>query len=349
MSEITSKQRGLAPFSAKKLDRFPTWFGGDPVVVENIIRELGAKDEEDALYNILGIDYRTFRPAYSGPTLQQFGDGTTDTVWGIRRAGYYYGQAMNHPLADFETLEDVQRYPFPDSALWDVSLSDAQKSLAQSHCIIGGAWAPFFHDAIELVGMERFMIEMYEQPELVKYVIDQSFDFYYEQTRRMFEQNPGVIDFMFFGNDYGSQRALLMSPAHWREFFGEQTKKLVSLAHAHGAVASMHSCGDIHAIIPDLIEMGMDAINPIQVSAEHMEPTALKREYGNDIVFFGGIDENVILRNGTEQQVREETRRIIDILGADGRYIVAPSHDYLLPEVPARNIIAMYDEAKHYH
>lgn len=102
----------------------------------------------------------------------------------------------------------------------------------------------------------------------------------------------------------------------------------------------------IHQIIPMLIEMGMDAINPIQVSAEHMDPVLLKREYGKDIVFFGGIDENRILLHGSEYEVREETKRILDILGSDGRYIVAASHDYLLPEVPARNIVAMYDEAK---
>lgn len=122
----------------------------------------------------------------------------------------------------------------------------------------------------------------------------------------------------------------------------------LELAHRYDIKAVLHSCGDIHEIIPDLIDVGFDALNPIQVSASNMDPVVLKREFGKDIVFFGGIDENEVLAYQREEQVRAETRRIIDILGNDGRYIVAASHDYLLPEVPARNICAMYDEAKKY-
>lgn len=346
---ITSKERGLAPFKAKKLDRFPMWYSGDPQTTQNIVDFLGAKDADDALHTILGIDYKTFRPNFTGEPLKKYDDGSSDTVWGIRRAGYFYGQAMTHPLEEIEDLEDLDKnYTFPDPSLWDAHISEEEKKSAEGFCVIGGSWAPFFHDSIELMDMERFMIEMYDQPELIKAIVDRSFAFYYDQTKRAFEQNPGFIDFMFIGNDFGSQRALLMSPDHWREFFKPNVKKMVELAHAHGAVAGLHSCGDIHSIFPDLIEIGMDAVNPIQVNADHMDPVVLKREYGKDIVFFGGIDENVVLLTGTEQQVRDETRRIIDILGHDGRYIVAASHDYLLPEVPARNIVAMFDEAKKY-
>ena len=346
---MTHKERGLAPFSAKKLDRFPMWYGGDPQTTRNIVDFLGAKDENDALYNILGIDYKTYRPRYTGPALKDYGDGSHDTVWGVRREGYFYGQAKSHPLDDIVDLYDLdKRYCFPDPALWDAAISQEEKKESEGFCVIGGSWAPFFHDSIELMNMERFMMEMYDQPDLAHAIISRAFEFYYDQTRRAFEQSPGFIDFMFIGNDFGSQRALLMSPAHWREYYKPHLKKMVDLAHRHGGVAGLHSCGDIHSIFPDLIEIGMDAVNPIQVNAENMDPVVLKREYGKDIVFFGGIDENVILLTGTERQVRDETRRIIDILGHDGRYIVAASHDYLLPEVPARNIVAMFDEAKQY-
>lgn len=196
--------------------------------------------------------------------------------------------------------------------------------------------------------MEHFMLAMYDNPVLAMTVVDRAFSFYLDQTERTFAENPGLIDFMFIGNDFGSQRALLMSPDLWRRYFKPGIRQLVELAHKHSAVAGLHSCGDIHSIILDLIEIGLDAINPIQVSAEHMDPVALKRQYSQDLVFFGGIDENKVLLEDSEQQVREETRRIIDILGHDGRYIVAASHDYLLPQVPACNIVAMYDEAKKY-
>jgi uroporphyrinogen decarboxylase len=134
----------------------------------------------------------------------------------------------------------------------------------------------------------------------------------------------------------------------WRRFYKPSVAKLIAQAKSHGYVTAIHSCGDIHEIIPDFIEIGVDAINPIQVNAENMNPEVLIKEYKDDCVFFGGIDENDTLRHGSEQQVRDETRRIIDVLGQYGRYIVAASHDYILPEIPAENIITMFDEAKRY-
>ena len=219
---------------------------------------------------------------------------------------------------------------------------------AKDFCLIGGTWAPFFHDSMELSGMEKFFIDMCLNPRLVDYIIERCFEFYYELDRRAFEQNKGVVDMYFIGNDFGSQRALLLSPDMWRRFYKPYLKKLIAQAKANGCVTALHSCGSIKAIIPDLIEIGVEAINPIQVNAEDMDPEMLMRDYRSDVVFFGGIDENHILLECTEAEVRAETRRIIDILGAKGRYIVAASHDYLLPEVPESNIFAMYDEAKKY-
>jgi uroporphyrinogen decarboxylase len=341
----TSKKRGLAPFKGIKTDRLPMWYGGAPETTQNIIDALGAKDEDEALYDILGIDYMTFRPSYVGPAMKTFEDGSVDSIWGIRRGGYFYGQALNHPLADIETAKEAECYEWPDVKLWDCKISEADFEHAKNYCIIGGTWAPFFHDAIELLGMERFFIEMCEKSPIPEIIVEKCANVYYELTKKAFEQNPGMIDFQFIGNDFGSQRSLLMSPAQWRGLFKPQLKRFTELAHRNGAFAGVHSCGDIHEIIPDLIEIGFDAINPIQVSAEHMDPTQLKQEYGRDVVFFGGIDENEILRNNTPNEVREETRRMIEILGSDGRYIVAASHDFLLPEIPAINIIAMYEEA----
>lgn len=345
---MNSKVRGMAPFEGKKLDRFPMWYGGAPETTKNIMDFVGAMTEDEALYDILGIDYKTIRPKYVGKPFRKYEDGTMDTEWGIRRAGYHYGQAMNHPLRDVQTIKEVEEYNWPNPDDWDVRITEEELKWSEGYCLIGAAWTPFFHDTTELMGMERFFIEMYESPEIIEAIIERCFGFYHEINKRTFEANPGVIDFHFIGNDFGSQRGLLTSPALWRKFYKPHIAKAIELAHRHGAVAGLHSCGDIHEIIPDLIEIGLDALNPIQVNAENMDPAVLKREYGKDIVFFGAIDENEILLNCSEERVREETRRIIDILGGDGKYIVAASHDYLLPEVPARNIVAMFDEAKKY-
>ena len=346
---MTHKERALAAFKGSALDRFPAWYGAAPEFTEKLVAYVNAKDENEALYDIIGIDFKTIRPKYVGPPLAAYENGEIDTEWGIRRGGIHYGQPLNHPLAGLTDIAQIKKhYRFPDPGNYDVSIAPGEREWAKDFCLIGGMWSPFFHDSTELVGMEEFFIDMFDSPEVVDYVIEGCFEFYCELDRRAFEQNKGVIDMYFIGNDFGSQRALLISPDMWRKFYKPRVKRLMAQAKANGCVTAIHSCGSIKEIIPDLLEIGVDAINPIQVNADDMDPKMLMREFGNDVVFFGGIDENHILLECTEAEVREETRRMIDILGAKGRYITAPSHDYLLPEVPENNIFAMYDEAKKY-
>lgn len=345
---MNNKERGLAPFKGQPMDRFPMWYGADPKFTENLIKAVGAGNEEDALYNIIDIDYKTIRPKYIGEPLKTYEDGSVDTVWGVRRNGYYYGMSVTHPMAGFDSVTQVDKYKFPNPDEFDVCISDEKELWAKNHCLIGATWAPFFHDSAELVGMEKFFIDMYVNPSFAMSVIEKCFEFYYELDRRVFEKHGDIIDMYFIGNDFGSQRQLLMPPDLWRRFYKPYLKKLIEQARSYGCVTAAHSCGSIRSIIPDLLEIGVDAINPIQINAGNMDPQELIEEFGADAVFFGGIDENHILLNCTPEQVREETRRIIDILGRFGKYIAAPSHDYLLPEVPADNIAAMYDEVKRY-
>jgi len=346
--QISSKERGLAPFKGVFTDRLPMWYGGAPETTMNIMKYLGAASEEEALYEILGMDYKTFRPVYTGKPFEKTADGKIINEWGLIRDGYHWGQAINSPLENVTSVREIENYNFPKSGDFDVNFTNEQLEEAGEYCVIGGAWAPYFHDAAELMGMERYLFEMLMNPSLVEALNEKCFDFYYELTQNAFDANPGVIDFLFYGNDFGTQHGMMMSPENWRRFYKPHMVKLVELAHSHGAICGLHSCGDIHEIFPDMIDAGLDVINPIQVSCPGMVPEKLKAEYGKDIVFFGGVDENEILRCGTETEVREETKRIIDILGSDGKLIVACTHDYLLPEIPAENIVAMYDEAAKY-
>ncbi len=345
---MTNKQRALAPFKRKSMDRFPMWYGADEKFTQNLIDYLGVETEEEALYKNIDIDYKTIRPKYIGEPFEVDEDGLSYTDWGIKRAGLHYGLAMNHPLANAESVADIEVHEFPNPDNYKTIIDEKERQWAKDYCLIAGNWAPFFHDSLELVGMEKLFMDMYTNSALAEVLIEKCFEFYYEVDRRVFEQNPNTVDMYFIGNDYGSQRQLLVSPDMWRKFYKTSMAKLIGQAKKNGCVTAIHSCGAIRSIIPDLIEIGVDAINPIQVNTQGMKPEELMDEFGADCVFFGGIDENDILLNHTEQQVRDETRRIIDILGSKGRYIVAASHDYLLPEVPVQNVYAMYDEAKKY-
>lgn len=345
---VSSKERGVAPFQGKLLDRLPFWYYGDQCILDDIMRMTGAADADEVLYQVLSLDYKTFRPQYIGPQKEKFPDGTEYNEWGIKRNIIAYSPAMNAPLAGVETMAEVERYPWPKIEEWDVSINPAEYQKYAHLCMIGGAWAPFFHDASELVGTEEFFLNLHSAPAVMEAIIEHCFQFYYELTERMFVQNPGKLDIFFMGNDFGTQRTLIISPQMFRNHFKPRLKKLFDLGHKYGLYTALHSCGSVRAIIPDLIEIGLDCLNPIQVSAGGMDPVELKREFGKDLVFFGGIDFNETIMRGSEEQVRKETRRIIEILGADNRYIVAPSHDHCIEGTPPKNIIALFDEARRF-
>lgn len=345
--DLNSKARGLGVFEGKKIGRLPMWYGGAPETTQNIVDYLGVKDLEQAMQK-LGVDFRTARANYIGKPFKNNDDGSIDTIWGIRRKGYHYGQAINHPLANAKTLTEIESYSWPDVNDWDITYWAQQIDCNDQYCMVGGEWAPFFHDVSELFGMEQMFLLMYDNPVLVEAAIEKCVAFYYDISKKSFDLAGNKIDLFFFGNDFGTQKDLVCSPELWQKFFGKHIQRFIELGHAYHIKTALHSCGAIRKILPMLIDYGLDAINPIQVTAFDMEPCSLKTEFGHDLVFFGGIDENEILLHGTEQAVRNETRRIIDILGNDNRLIVAASHDYLLPEIPAENIVAMYDEARSY-
>ncbi|MDR1574689.1 MAG: hypothetical protein LBS37_01675 [Treponema sp.] len=345
---MTHKERGLAPFLRKGMDRFPMWYGAARETTENVRKAAGAATDNEALYGLIDLDFKSVQARYNGPPLERFEDGTWMNEWGVKRGGVYYGMALSHPLAGAETVAEVKAYKGADPSWYDVSIPPAMQADVKDYCTIGGYWSPVFHDSEELMGLEEFFVNMYSNEKVVEAIIEKCFAFYYELNRRAFEASPGAIDVFWTSNDFGSQRSLLISPEMWRKFFKPPLAKLMEQAKKYGCVTVIHSCGDIHEIIGDLIDIGVDAINPIQVGAENMDPVKLVEQFKDHCVFFGGIDENHILKFGTQKQVRDETRRIIDTLGKYGRYIVAASHDVLLPEVPAENILAMYDEAKKY-
>jgi len=163
-------------------------------------------------------------------------------------------------------------------------------------------------------------------------------------NERIFEAAADLMDFFFFGNDFGTQRGLFVSPEQWRRFVLPGVKRLVDQAHSYGLEVWLHSCGSIRAIIPDLIDVGIDALHPLQVSAAGMSAEELGREYGGKLMFIGGIDVHDLLRSGTPDDVRAAVRHNWKHLGPS--YAVSPSHESILPDVPTENIVAMIGEAK---
>lgn len=345
---MNSKERVRGSFTGHNFDRLPMWYGAEPGTTVNMIKHLNVSSEEELMQE-LSIDFRTIRPRYIGPELKRWEDGRFETYWGLVRGGGFWGIALNAPLEQAQTTDDINGlYTFPKTEWFDAAFTGEDKKLAEQYCIIGGMWSPFWHETLELFGLEKMFENMYDNPALVEAVIERVIDFNYDITKEAFEVNKGLIDVFWFANDFGTQCNLIMNPQMWRKYFKPGTRKLAELGHQYGVKVAMHSCGDVHEIIPDLIEIGIEILNPIQPTAANMDPVHLKKEYGKDLIFFGAIDVTEILNHGSPEDVRRETRRIIDILGYDGKYIIAPSHDLMMEEIPPENIAAMYNEGRRY-
>ncbi len=352
MSQMTSRERVLAAFNHVEGDRVPVWCGASPEFLYKAKRYLGVKDTESLLLRF-GDDFRRVYAKYSGP--QEFhpflylSPGSKfRTPFGIERHGLGYGQPVNHPLAD-ATLAQVHEYPWPDPAWMDVSdIRIRALKYDRQYAILGGDWSPFWHDAIDLLGMENLLIKMYDEPELVDAVMVHLVDYYVGVSQHIFEVASDVIDIFFIGNDFGSQTGPLIGENLFRRFALSHLERLVDLGHNYGLKVMMHCCGGIAPLIPAMIEVGLDALQAMQPSVRGMEPASLKTAFGDKMVFNGCIDSHHVLIKGTPDLVRARTRETIDIMKPGGGYIVSASHDYILEETPVENVLAMFDTARKY-
>ena len=200
------------------------------------------------------------------------------------------------------------------------------------------------HAVMYLRGVKQALIDPSINSEFTRRLYEKITEFYLELNKRCFEEADGLIDIFMIGEDLGTQEGLLVSPKIFREFIKPYLAKHVQLAKRYGVKVMLHSCGAIHELIPDLIEMGIGILNPIQVRAKGMNPIELKREYGDKLSFHGGIDIQQTLPYGAPKDVRAEVRERIQTLGRGG-YILCTTHN-IQPDTPLINILAMYEEAK---
>lgn len=341
---MTSRERVLTAFSHKQPDRVPIWCGLSQEFIDKAKRELGVDDE--GLRIRLGDDFRRVSGRYAGPQFPLNPGCHFRTVFGVERAGLGYGHATSHPLAN-ATLDEIHAYAWPDPAWIDVSQIRTQ-ALAwdRQYAVLGGEWAPFWHDAIDLLGMENLYLLMYDQPELVDDVLGRIVDYYYTVSRRIFESASDVIDIFFIGNDFGGQTGPLLSPEHFQRFMFPHLKRLAGLGHQFGLKVQMHCCGGYAPLIPLMIEAGLDALHAVQPCCTGMNLPELKARYGQDIVFNGAIDSHHVLIEGTPELVREKTREVLQVMAPGGGYIAGPSHDTVLEETPVENLLAMADTVR---
>lgn len=344
---MNSRERVLAAFAHEPPDRVPIWCGASDEFWAKAKSELELDDE--GLRRRFGDDFRRVFAGFTGPQEPLSPDATYRTPFGIERTGLGYGQPLCHPLAE-ATLADIHDYPWPQVEWVDVSnvRADAE-AYAGEYAILGGDWSPFWHDLIDLLGMENVYLKMYDQPQLIDAVLQHIVDYYAAASQKIFDAAADVIDIFFIGNDFGSQMGPLMGVDQFRRFMLPHLKRLIDLGHQYGLLVQLHCCGGFEPLIPMMIEAGLDGLHAVQPSCRGMDLAALKANYGEQILFNGAIDSQKVLIEGPSPEfVRERTREVLDIMAPGGGYVAGASHDSILGETPVENVLAMFDAVQEY-
>ncbi len=272
-------------------------------------------------------------------------------MWGAgyvrtRYQGGVYSEATELPFAAMDSLDQVEAYPWPSVDDYDFSdLRERAEALGDYAVIFGGAGMPDIVNGVSRGrGMERVLIDIMTRDPVGVAIIDRRVEHYLEYCRRGLEAAGGAIDILHIGEDCGDQRGRLFPPEVFDNFFVPRIRPFIDLAHEHGCLAMLHSCGDTHEIMPTFVEMGLDILDAMQPEPEGVDPAAIKREFGADLTFCGLVSTQRTLPHGTAEDVRREVRERIKVVGEGGGYILAPAH-CIQPDTPLANVLALYDEA----
>ncbi len=307
----------------------PTGLFGTPLEYEEGLAAFIGADTVEEMYRRLGVDVWHCR----GGLVPNVDVGN---IWGPAE-----GEAP--PFADVNSVQEVENYPFPDPGEWDASELEEEIDAHREFSVCGGINSAVFHKYLSLCGQENALVYLRSAPEIAKAIIEKITDFWVVYLEKVLEAGQGRIDMIENCNDFGTQRSMFISPGDFREFFRPALQRLYDKAKEYGVMYMQHSCGAIRPIIHDFFEMGADILNPIQVRAEGMNVEELAHEYRGKIAFYGGVDTQELLVSGPEKSIRDEVRRLFEIFGLQGGFILSGSQG-LLEDIPYEHAVAMLEE-----
>ncbi len=305
-----------------------------------------------------------FRPVYMRPPKHwEFRESVTETgrpyfvdEWGTKwgKNPFYYDW-IDHPMKQpsMKVLEDFD-WPDPSSLGRTEGLREQVKILSRNtdYAIVAGVSGPIssglFEQTWSLRGLPEFLTDMIARPEFADALLDRLLDLYIAFYDMYLETVGDQVQIVEWGDDYGMQTAPLISPTLFRRFFRDRNRRFFEFVKSRtDAKIFFHSCGSIYPFVQDLIEVGVDILSPIQPRAAKMNHAQLKREFGGQLNFHGGLDVQETLPHGTTSDVREAVKQLFRDMALGGGYIFAPAHN-IQPDVPPQNIITLYEAAREY-
>ncbi len=330
-------------------------FGEDPPVAYLSHRSNSVLPDERLLAS-LDVDCRAV--VLDNPDAnpeRELPDGSLTDEWGILWKHLGAGQHFINAAGPFYDQEPdprlIEKFAWPDPldpGRFRTLRSQAQRLRAASDAaliLVLGVGA--IHQIQFMRGYAASLEDLIAAPDFVQAFLERYVEFWTRMTERALQEVGDLVDLAMFGDDLGTQQGPVMNPALYRRLVQPSHARMVQAVKRFGKPLLLHSCGSVAAFIPDLIAAGFDALHPVQVSAKDMQPARLKREFGREITFWGGIDTQRVLPLGTPEDVRREVRQRIADLGPGGGYVLGAVHN-IQAEVPAENVLAMVEAAHEY-
>lgn len=318
---------------------------------ETVLERLGADTRYVFAGGAASFDAKVVRRERGGRVWDDFTD-EFGVTWSMPEDAPNYFDITHSPLAGL-SLEEIRKHPFPrgdDPTRFEGLRERALRIRRETpYAVVSGISGVVYEICWYLRGLENLFLDMVERPEVLEAIIDRTLEFWLGWFRLFLDEAGDAVDVIMIGDDLTGQDGPLFSPRIYRSIVKPRQKALVQYIRSRTrAKIWYHSCGSIVAYIPDLIENGIDILNPVQVSARGMDPAALKARFGGRLSFWGGaVDAQHVLPRAKPEEVRAHVRRNVEAFKPGGGYVFANVHN-IQGDVPPENVVAMFEAAREY-
>jgi uroporphyrinogen decarboxylase len=366
---MTHLERFKAAMERKSFDRLPRFYAGTAEFSASL-EEYCGKDLAEAVQQDFNIDLRlqpgeegniepkSWSPKYIGPELPTYEDGSFQNIWGSRQKLMYhrdgrgaYTETFEYALSGDLTIDDIENHSWPSPDWYDYESVVPAIEMYPDYPFIVGYWSVGWF-SWEVRGMQQCFLDLAMDPKAAHALTAKVADIGYEYFVRLLDAVEPFIGknvvAIHIADDWGMQDGLIMSPDFFYEFYAPHYRRFTELAHSKGLLVEFHSCGAARELYPGFIDVGVDIMNPVQTSAKGMVPHEIKKEYGKDLCFSGGVDVQQLLPNATVQEVKDQVKYLLDSMGQDGGYLIGPAHNIQVG-TPPQNVIAMYEGMDEYY
>jgi uroporphyrinogen decarboxylase len=344
---MTHKERFFATIERKEVDYPASWLGDPSKEAQKNLLKYFKVNSMDSVKEIIKDDIYQVEVPYNHPPSNHIACAFDFAVVHEENEDYEERSLTGEGFfANSSDPSDIDKFNWPDPSehMSASECAEAVDKAPDDMVVMGMLWSAHFQDSCAAFGMENALMKMIIDPDIYKAVIDRITEFYLEANKIFYEATKGKLDAVLIGNDFGSQQALMLSPDLLRQFVFSGTKRIIEQAKSYGLKVIHHSCGAIFDIIPDLIDLGADAVHPIQAKAAGMEATRLHENFASKATFCGGVDTQDLLCNGSPEDVAANVKELKTLFPTG--LILSPSHEALQSDVPPANIEAMFKAIK---